>query len=164
MSEPGKHANRLGPKPCLDEEKQKQVCTVIGQGMSLQSAADMICVHVKTIYRHARRDKKFDADLRQARARGEFRLLRTVHEAGAEKGEWRAAAWVLKNCYRDRYYQRQQGIPVEQIRVIIERLAGAMLGEVRNKEDRERMVAHLKRISGEVSEAARVNLRLGNES
>src|SRR5262245_19036098 len=81
---PGRYANRLGPKPCLDVFRQEQICAIVGKGLTLQTAADYVGVERRTVYRTALRNAAFGAALREARSCGATRLMLRIHETAAE--------------------------------------------------------------------------------
>jgi hypothetical protein len=164
VGKPGRYANRLGPKPCLDEFKQQKICAIVGRGCTLQTAADYVGVARKTVYRTALMNAAFGQALREARSRGEVNLVLKVDEAAMEKGEWRAAAWLLTHCFRDKYYPRFLGVPVEQVRALFERLSEALLAEVRSPADRQRIETRLRQISADFSAAVEANRQLGQDS
>jgi hypothetical protein len=165
-AKPGRSlVNRRGRVPCLDAERQAEVCAVIAQGLTVQTAADFVGIGQTTIYRTARKNPEFAAALVRARSRHEYILVRSVKDAAVERKDWRAAAWLLAHTFRDRYYVRQpRGLPVEQVRLLFERFSEALLSEVRNTEDRRRVMTRLQKISDDVSDAAGVNQRLGHET
>ena len=162
---PGRFTNFRGRTPCLDEKRKADLCAVVAQGLTLRTATDFIGVSHSTILRTAKKDRRFAEALRQARSRGEYILVHSVKDAAVERKDWRAAAWLLSHCFRDRYYLRQpRGVPVEQVRLLFERFTDALLAEVRNDEDRRRIKNRLQKISGQVSDAAGVTKRLGHET
>jgi hypothetical protein len=163
-NEKGKYSNFLGSKPCLDEKRQADVCAVVAMGCTLQTAADFVGVGRRTVYRTALKNSAFGDALRKARSRGEITLVRTVQESALKAGEWKAATWLLAHCFRDKYYKRQRGIPVDQVQLLVQRITEALLGEVRDPADRKRMMARIAQICREVGDDVAADKLSGQET
>jgi hypothetical protein len=160
---PGRLANRLGPRPSLDQHKKDNICAVVAMGCNLKTAADFVGVSRRTIYARAKAEPEFAAALRAARSRGQVSNLSIIAEA--RKRDWKAAAWLLRHCYQEVFgCRRTEGITPEQLGVLFGRFTEMLLGEVRDRKERERIAVRLEQMTRELSGAVEIAKQLGHEA
>ena len=99
----------------------KTICDAIGEGISLEGAAELANVSPSTAYEWFQRGlgedprgrgssrafAEFAESLTRARAEAELREMRAIVKAAAE-GDWRAAAWRLERRYPKQYGRQQR--------------------------------------------------------
>ncbi len=93
-----------GRPPTLDEQKRRDICTVLHTGGTRQLAAQHVGCHVETIRRTADRDPAFAEALAQAEAKSEVLHLALLRKAAEQ--DWRASAWALERLYPNQYARR----------------------------------------------------------
>jgi transposase len=99
----------------------KTICDAIGEGISLEGAAELANVSASTAYEWFSRGlgedprgrgetkafAEFAERLTRARAEAELREMRAIVKAAAD-GDWRAAAWRLERRYPKQYGRQQR--------------------------------------------------------
>lgn len=108
--------NKPGPKPKIGPDQQKIVLGIVGNGGSIQDAADIIEVDQSTLRRHMRENPEFARGIKKAKKSGKMRLVQRVSTASS----WQAAAWMLERMYgnefgrKDRHeHTGKNGAPME---------------------------------------------------
>ena len=163
MSEP-KPTNRRGTKSCLTQDRKDSICAVVAMGCTLKAAADFVGVARRTVYSRTDRDPEFAAALLAARSRGQILNLGIIKKA-AEDRDWRAAAWILTHCHQKAFaLRRSEGITSEQLGVLFGRFTEMLLGEVRDRDERERIATRLDRMSRELSGTVEITKQLEHDA
>lgn len=145
---------KSGPPPKFDEQKRLEVCAIVGLGCTIRSAADYIGMSEDTIFRTARIQPQFAAELQRAKARGEIKLLRLVEKSAIE-GQWRAATWLLAHCHQGRYQDHHdEGLKPEQLQLVLTRFVDVLMGEIRDTEDRGRVRRRLQELNDSLTDTA----------
>jgi IS30 family transposase len=141
--------SRPGRPRLLDEIKQHEVCALVTMGCSLNHAARYVGCVPSTIRREARRNPKFNEQLRRASFSAAVTPLQAVREAS--KKYWRAAAWLLERIDPERFGKPSPlHIRPNQLEAYHRMLADLFRSEIRDPEDYQRVVAKL----GELSRVA----------
>jgi transposase len=105
------------PRPTkLNPERQAQICGYVAEGHSREVAAQACGVAATTVYRWMKRGEanpdssygEFCTALKRADAEAEIACLRTI-KAAANAGDWKAAAWMLKRRYPEKWGRRPRG-------------------------------------------------------
>jgi hypothetical protein len=91
--------------PALDDEKKRQIVTLVSAGLSRLAAAKFVGCAVSTIYRTAKKDAAFAAELDRATIQPMLFHLHNIQKH-AEKS-WRASAWYLERVYPHQFGRRQ---------------------------------------------------------
>ncbi|MEM8944125.1 MAG: hypothetical protein AAGD11_03000 [Planctomycetota bacterium] len=100
-------------------------------------------------------DEEFYRRLLRAEATPEFNHMRNVYNAAKDEKHWRASVWWLERRAPDRYArQLPETVTAAQLRNFVDELSAAIVGEVENDQDRERMLARLVSIAKGLREAA----------
>lgn len=133
-----------GRPPILDEAKQREICAILAVGCSRATAARYVGCHPDTIRNTALRDEAFAEALGQAESKHEVRHLTFINKAAEEGRYWRAAAWALERRFPSRYGRRRGDLfTAEQVSHVLAQFAGAILDEVPDAEQQERILARL---------------------
>lgn len=85
-----------GRPPVLDERKRRVVLTLLANGSSRRVAANYVGCSPSTISKTIARDSEFAAAVAAAEQNIEIESLREIRRAAKERGNWRAAAWLLE--------------------------------------------------------------------
>jgi hypothetical protein len=118
-------------------------------------AAQYVGCHVETIRQAARRDPEFAEQLRKAEIGPELTFLRNIQQASKDPKQWRASAWALERLYPDRYGRRPpNSITPEQLAEVIREMGTIVVGEVRAKPFRERVLTRLSELAAEPRKSA----------
>lgn len=142
-------------RPLLDDIKRGEICAILAVGCSRSVAARYVGCHVTTIRRTAARDDAFAKSLAHAESQHEILHLTYINKAAKEGRYWRAAAWALERTYPNRYAQRRaQTVTVEQISQVLSQFADAILEEVTDPDQRERILARLSELTARLRAAA----------
>jgi hypothetical protein len=98
---PRRRRRRGRPLKLNDERIREMIYRVVRIGGSLADAAMKARVCRNTIRNEALRDVEFRLSLLEVESEGKLMLMGTICKA-AQRGDWRAAAWMLKKkFYRD---------------------------------------------------------------
>ncbi len=85
-----------GRPAALDTEAKVKFCVMLKVGYSRSLAASQLGIHRSTISKTMQRDSVFKQEVLKAEELYQTLPLLTIAEA-AQNGDWRAAAWMLKN-------------------------------------------------------------------
>lgn len=142
-------------KPLLNDVKRGEICAILAVGCSRSVAARYVGCHVTTIRRTADRDEAFAKSLEHAESQHEILHLTYINKAAKEGRYWRAAAWALERTYPNRYAQRRaQAVTIEQVSQVLAQFADAILEEVTDQGQRERILARLSELTARLRAAA----------
>ena len=89
-----------GPPALFDEEKRRQYCHLLRQGVPKRTAAQLLGVAPRTVQLAIQNDPDLADRVRQARIECHSRAAAQVARAGEKN--WRAAAWILQQGKRRR--------------------------------------------------------------
>jgi len=132
---------KRGPKPSLDDARQREVLAILTVGGNRQVAAHYVGCHPCTIYRTALRDPEFGRALSQAETRHEISHLNNINCAAKEAKYWRAAAWMLERKYPTRYGKRKPtALSAEQLATVLSQFADILVEELPDPEIRQRIM------------------------
>jgi hypothetical protein len=138
---------KRGPKPLLNEARQREICAIMSIGGTRAMAAYHVRCSVETIRRTALRDSRFRADLRKAEVDSEILYLRNIQAAAQDSKQWRSAAWALERLFPERYGRRQpHTITRAQLRHIVRRLGAGMVPEAHSAGTRRRALARVEKL------------------
>jgi hypothetical protein len=88
----------------LTLEKQKELLAHVAHGGTVEEAAHIVGVSLRTVQREAKGNEFFDHDLKLAQHSAEADPEKLMHRAA--RAHWRAAAWLLERSDPDRYGKR----------------------------------------------------------
>jgi hypothetical protein len=142
-----------GRRPCLDNEKRREICAILAVGCTRTIAARYVGCHVKTIRNTARRDAEFARAIEQAETKHEIMHLTHINKAAGEGRFWRAAAWALERRYPDRYARRRpHTITIEQMSHALDQFAGVVFEEVTDPEHRQRILQPIEELTAQLQQ------------
>jgi hypothetical protein len=128
----------------LDDAKKGEICAILAVGCGRATAAHYVGCHPDTIRNTAQRDAQFALELERAESNHEIKHLAFINKAAQEAKNWRAAAWALERKYPGRYGARRPDMfTVEQVSHVLGQFAGAILAEVPEASQRQRILARL---------------------
>ena len=141
-------SQRVALRGKITAEKKQQITTMVTLGCSRRAAAGFVGCSPKTIYRTARRDPAFAAELRQAESRSEWIYLDRIRKAAMKEQYWRAAAWVLERRNPRDYLLRQPGaMTVERVQQMLIRLVETIIAQIGDRALRRRVFERLTAVS-----------------
>jgi len=122
------------PRPrALTEVKQREICSLVAMGCSVEAAARYVCCNVVTIRREALRNSQFHELLRRAGVSARTLPLDTMRTAAIS--DWRAAAWLLERTEPHQYAKRNpHAFNEAEVVDLIGRVCDAFRGEIRDKQ------------------------------
>jgi Helix-turn-helix domain len=85
----------------LDDDKRRDICTLIAAGCGIQDAARYVGCSVSTIRRELARNREFRKRLRTSELNAQLEPLRAMRKAVGT--HWRAAAWMLERTNPQRF-------------------------------------------------------------
>lgn len=139
----------------LDDVEQSEICAILAVGCSRTVAAHYVGCDRRTIQSTALRDPDFAAALEKAESKHEIAHLTHINAAAKESRYWRASAWALERAYPNRYGQREaQSITVEQISQVLAQFADAILDEVTDDEQQQKIFQRLTELNAEFQDSA----------
>jgi hypothetical protein len=94
----------LGRPRALDAKKMHELLDLIGHGSSVEEAAQVVGVSLRTVQREAKDNEFFDHDLRLALQSADVDCEKILPRAAHT--HWRAAAWMLERSDRDHFSKR----------------------------------------------------------
>jgi hypothetical protein len=141
-----KGAPKARTKRKLTDEKQIEICAMIGVGCSLRTAARLAGCSEAAVRNLVRRDEAFAARFREAAIRREVLPLRNIINAGQTR--WRAAAWYLARLNPEEYgYRKPQTVTPQMIKDWVRELSGAIVQAVEDDATLARLANVLKGLS-----------------
>lgn len=100
------------PRRKLDPAMKEHICRLVAGGHAINSAALMVGVSPRTVHREKLRDPLFKVRLRQGQESVAKLCFKTMEAAAEEK--WQAAERYYKLIYPERYYYKQETIPLKK--------------------------------------------------
>jgi hypothetical protein len=98
------YSSPFGRPRTLDTKRQRELLDLIHHGSSVEEAAQVVGVSLRTVQRLAKADEFFDHDLQLALQCTSVDCEKLVLQAA--RTHWRAAAWVLERRDPDHYAKR----------------------------------------------------------
>ena len=92
-----------GRRRCLNQAKKVEVCDLVAHGATVEEAADVINVSLRTIQREMKLDEDFHHEVQVSlgHAPDPLKLMQQ-----AARAHWRAAAWLLERTNPEQYARR----------------------------------------------------------
>jgi hypothetical protein len=143
----------LGGRPrSLTDDKQQDLLNRIGQGATVEEAAEAVGVSLRSVQREAKDNKQFAHDLQQALGSAPTDPYQLMLRAA--RSHWRAAAWLLERTDPERFGKRPpNSCRPEQMMELASSLIEAAL-EFVPPDQRDLVDRHLEAIAEEALEAA----------
>lgn len=139
----------VGRPRALDEFKRREICALVSAGCGLSTAARYVGCSVRTIDREAERNPDFNEKIRRALLAAEVTPLQALRKAAST--HWRAAAWMLERIDPDRYAKPNPALlHPDTLISIVQDLVDAIVDEVSDPEDQQRITESLQRASARV--------------
>ncbi|MEM8864187.1 MAG: hypothetical protein AAGF31_01420 [Planctomycetota bacterium] len=137
--------------PKLTAEQKREVCTIAAVGCDRQIAARYLGCTAAELEAAVQADGQFARDLAQAEAGAELVHMKNLKEAAQEEKNWRASVWWLERRSPDRYGRRDaRAFTPIQVQRFVESLSTIIAEEVRQADDRERLLSRLDTLASEV--------------
>ncbi len=135
----------------LTDEKQIEICAMIGVGCSLRTAARLAGCSEAAVRNLVRRDEAFATRFREASIRREVFPLRNI--INASQTRWRAAAWYLTRLNPEEYgYRRPETVTPQMIRDWVRELSSAIVQAVEDDATLARLANVVKRLSPKIDQ------------
>jgi hypothetical protein len=96
--------HRSGRPREFDHKKRDELINHIGQGATIEEAARIVGVSLRTVQREAKINDDFHHDLALAQHDADVDPEKLMHRAA--RSHWRAAAWLLERSDPDRFGKR----------------------------------------------------------
>lgn len=96
---------KMGRPTVFTEEKRRIFCAAIRRGMPMRLACDLIEVAYGVVKATQRRDPDFKTQVNKAKGERVLKWLECFQRA-VEKGEWRAAQYLLKVTHPEHFVER----------------------------------------------------------
>lgn len=130
--------------PRLTPEQKREVCTIAAVGCDREIAARYLGCRPAELQEEVNADAQFARQLAQAEAGAELVHMKNLKVAAQEEKNWRASVWWLERRSPQRYGRRAaDAVPAAQVQQFVEALAAIIAEEVREPEDRDRLLARL---------------------
>lgn len=131
------------PNP-LTRQQQDDVCNALHVGCDRETAAKYSRTTWAEVHAAMQADVAFAARLRYEESLIELRHMTQLRTASEKEANWRISVWWLERLYPDRYGPRSAGsISTRELRKFMEQLGAVLVDEVRDDEDRERLLRRL---------------------
>lgn len=128
----------------LTAEQQGQVLGILSVGCDRETAAGFVDCTAAEIVQAMQIDPAFGTIVRRTEAAAELTCMRTVHEFAKDAKGWRAAVWWLERRSPERFASRGAGtVTTRQLRVFLAIIGDLLNEEIRDPEDRNRVLARL---------------------
>lgn len=136
----------------LTPEQKREVCTIAAVGCDRQIAARYLGCGPAELNAAIEADAQFARDLAQAEAGAELVHMKNLKEAAQEEKNWRASVWWLERRAPDRYGRREAGsLTPRQVGQFVESLSQIIAEEVRDADDRDRLLQRLTELATEAT-------------
>ena len=135
--------------PALSDDQRLQIVAMLALGCDREMAAKRVGSTPSLLRAAILRDAEFSAQVRRAEGSAELMHMRNIQAAAADEKNWRASAWWLERRSPERFGRRKPGVVTpSQMQAFAEWLIEAIGQEVRDADDRERLVARIRQASG----------------
>src|SRR5687767_10635834 len=140
----------------LTDEQLGQIAGVFTVGCDEETAAHIVGCSPATLRRAIAADPMFTVRLDRARAAAELGHMQNVHQAGKDVKHWRASVWWLERHSPERFARRAPGaITPRQLTAFAEVFADALKIDVRDEDDRRRVLARLQNLAKSAEQIVR---------
>jgi len=137
--------------PRFTEDEKRECCLMISIGCDRETAGNYLSKSPHEMRDEILRDPEFAQRLLRAEAMPEFKHMRNLFEAAKEEKNWRASVWWLERRSPERFARRTpDAVSATQLRQVIEELTEAIVGEVDQQEDRQRLLNRLRNIAQKI--------------
>ena len=138
--------NKRGRPAAIDHNKTETIVGMLSLGCTRANAARYVGCTPETLRKTAKRDPKFAERMRQAEMNLEMKHMNNLVNASGRS--WRASAWVLERLNPRRFGRRRaDAYSPDQIKGLIELVAGLLVDEVADSSDRKKICDRLERIA-----------------
>ncbi|MCC6125806.1 MAG: hypothetical protein IT426_12640 [Pirellulales bacterium] len=122
---------KRGRPPVLDQEKRRDILTILTVGCSRRTAARYVDCAPSTIRNTAERDAEFTEKLAKAENSSEVMHLRNINAAAKDPRYWRASAWALERLRPEFYGSRNPEIVTpDRLAELLAQVAETIVAEV----------------------------------
>jgi hypothetical protein len=140
----------------LTDEQKGQVCGILSVGCDRQTAANFVGCSLAGIRRTMQQDAMFAADICRAEAGAELNHMRNIQKAAKDEKHWRASVWWMERRSPERFGPRGAGVvTARQLKAFTEILVEALREDVRDENDRQKIVARLTSLACSVDQMLR---------
>ena len=137
----------VGRPRLLDENKLRDICTILSVGGTREMAAAYVGCHPKTIWNTARRDPAFAERLRHAELSPEITFLTALKAAASDPKQWRVAAWALERLYPARYGKRAaETLTPDRVAKVLEQFVTGLVSQTPGGAHRRRLWRRLETV------------------
>jgi hypothetical protein len=131
----------------LTPEQEGKVFGVLSVGCDRETAANIVGCTTSEIANAMRDSPEFAKSVRQTEAMVEMAHMRTVHEAAKDPKNWKASVWWLEVRSPERFVSRgADTVTSRQLKAFIQLLSHNLNEDIRNDEDRERILKRFEEI------------------
>jgi hypothetical protein len=137
----------------LTDAQKREVCAILSVGCDRLAAAKYVGCSWPEIRSAMQEDGRFAAEVRRAEAGAELTHMRNVQNAARDDKHWRASVWWLERRSPERYGRREAGaVTPGQLERVVGLLAEVVSEEIRDAQDRQRLLERLGRITDSLRE------------
>jgi hypothetical protein len=149
--------------PFTDEQKG-QICGILSIGCDRQTAASVVGCLAGDIRHAMLHDSTFAESVRRAEGGAELNHMRNVQQAAKDEKNWRASVWWLERHAPERFGPRGAGVVTSrQLKAFVAILVDCLLEDIRDTQDRHRIIARMRAIADSVDQLLREQVMCHNE-
>lgn len=90
------------------QDQREDLLANLREGMSIRAACNLSMVSKTTYYRWLEEDEEWAKEVEHANSFAEPVLLSKIKSCAAERGEWRAYAWILERRWPQEWGPKQE--------------------------------------------------------
>lgn len=144
------HAPDCSP---LTDAQKREACLILSLGCDRETVADYLGCSASDIRQAMLQDERFADDVRRAEAGIELSHMRNIHNAAKDEKNWRVSVWWLERRAPERYGRRVAGaVTTRQLESIVAWLVDAVIEEIHDPADRDRLVSRLERLAASLQQ------------
>jgi hypothetical protein len=138
----------------LTDAQKREACLILSIGCDRDTVANYVGCSASDIRQAMLQDERFAGDVRRAEAGIELSHMRNIQNAAKDEKNWRVSVWWLERRAPERYARRNSSaVTTRQLENIVAWLVEAVMEEVQEPADRDRLVSRLERLAATLQQA-----------
>jgi hypothetical protein len=138
-------------KPRLTSDQKGRINAILLVGCGRETAAKYVGCSIAQLREEMLGDPGFAEEICRAEASAELMHMKNVQKAVGDEKNWRASVWWLERRAPERYGRRDpDALTPKELESFVAMLATAVVEDVRDAADRQRLLDRLRRLAESV--------------